>query len=97
MPYNWQCIAGHAGEIPAGSPLEAKAGERKTAGFLDAVCLSELECPQCRADRIARLRREMQFCDPVDCGEMCRYGCLNTKEISALESGKVSLRDLVIV
>ena len=97
MAYNWQCIGSHNGEVPKGSPLEVKARERAESGKLDAICLSENECPQCQEDKIEHLRRETRLCGDAGCpmGEDdCQRGCMVVQEMQELEAARVSVQDL---
>ena len=84
MKYSWQCPAGHSGEIPENSRLEYRAKKRAANGFLDAICLSDKECPQCQEDRIEHLRAEVRVCDDAGCpmaeGD-CKNGCMAAIEL----------------
>lgn len=97
MAYNWQCIGGHSGEIPTGTPLEVKARQRGEAGHLDAICLTVDECPECQQDRIDRLRRDALRCGDFGCPgdeKDCRRGCLYAIEMRDAETARVQLEDL---
>jgi len=49
--YNVQCVpAGHATLAPRGSDLEKRAKERVDKGYLDALIVTNKECPQCQSD-----------------------------------------------
>lgn len=90
MPYFVQCRFGHVFEVPEGSEpeLEMKCAERADQGFLDALCLSDTECPACVDDRKSKLRREAMLCADVGCPineGHCANGCLVVKELQELE------------
>jgi hypothetical protein len=85
--YYVQCLAGHVREVEVGSDLEQRCKERAAKGFLDALCLTECECDQCREDRREELRREIRLCNEVGCPmseDDCADGCLCAKELAAL-------------
>lgn len=85
--YNVQCLVGHVQEAPHGSDLERRCIEREKQGYLDALCLSYDECPDCREDRREYLRREVRRCGDVGCpmGEdKCKNGCLMLHELRTI-------------
>ncbi|MBI2121596.1 MAG: hypothetical protein HYT98_00585 [Candidatus Sungbacteria bacterium] len=88
MAYNWQCLSGHSGEIPQGSPLETKAINRAEEGFIDAICLSFEQCPECVADQIEYLRCEVRYCSESGCSmdeSACAQGCMAAMDLRELE------------
>ena len=75
--YNWQCLNGHCGSIPQGSPLEKKAKIREGKGYLDAIILPPHQCPQCLKEKQHRLQENISLCMSMDCEERGQAACLN--------------------
>jgi len=63
--YNVQCISGHVFQAPRGSKLEARCISRVKSGFLDALCVTEEDCPECMLEaedrRIEQARADQLF------------------------------------
>ena len=49
--YNVQCLAGHVFDAPLESDLERRCENREKNGFLDALTVTALECPECSERR----------------------------------------------
>jgi|GEM_PF-5682289 len=79
-----QCMAGHVFEVPERSELEAKCAERAASGFLDALCLSEKECPECVEDRRGFLQNALSKCAWGNC-PTGRDECDNTCHLRNIE------------
>lgn len=47
LAYNAQCIMGHVFRIPERSELEERAIRRMEQGFIDALVVHSIECPDC--------------------------------------------------
>ncbi len=58
MYYNVQCLNGHVSTVLLGSNLEKRCKERAEQGYLDALCLTAEECPDCIAEHEEFQRRE---------------------------------------
>ena len=67
--FNVQCLNGHVSKAPSGSDLEKRCIERKQRGFLDALCLSEEECPDCIDELRSQRVRDALVYDDFDTEE----------------------------
>ncbi len=59
--YNVQCLNGHVYQAPVGSDLERRCKEYFEKGFLDALCLSYLECRDCISEHEERERKMAEW------------------------------------
>lgn len=66
--YLVQCMFGHVGEVKHDTPLEELCKAREAEGFIDALCLSNAECPQCVENQLERERQGAELNSMFDCG-----------------------------
>ena len=75
--YLVQCMFGHVGEVKHDTPLEELCKAREAEGFIDALCLSNDECPQCVENQLERERQWAEFgCVMADFDGNCADDCL---------------------
>jgi len=85
--YYVQCVAGnpnHIAEAVPGSALEARCKERVAAGYIDALCLGDDECPDCVEDSRQKDREDVEYlmmfgCPSAGLGGLCDDDCVVCK------------------
>lgn len=87
--YIVQCMAGHVSQVPHDSDLEKRCIEHEKKGYIDALCLSHEECPDCQADQEMADDRFSDMCALVGCPLIppCQNGCMAHKRHKVLTLG----------
>jgi len=71
--YLARCMSDHVYEVIPGSALEKECKEREAAGFLDAIALPFVQCPNCLEDKRTQLNRDANSCGMVGCVRFNTY------------------------